>query len=215
MLTITDWGMIDYFEAWERQRRLQARIQAGMEPSTLVFCQHPSVITVGKAGSRSNIVIPEHEWDERGVQVVDVNRGGDVTLHNPGQLVGYTLFRLTDFKTDLHWFLRELEQCIIETIAEVGLTGERVEGLTGVWLQGARKVCAIGIHCSRWVTSHGFALNVENDLQEFSYIIPCGIHDKEVTSINDERSRQSLASITLSDIQRRCAGRFAFHFGEG
>jgi lipoyl(octanoyl) transferase len=212
MLTIEDWGMIDYFEAWERQRRLQARIQAGDAHSTLVFCQHPSVITVGKAGSRSNIIMPEHEWDERGVQVVDINRGGDVTLHNPGQIVGYTLFRLTDFTADLHWFLREIEQCIIETIAEFGLTGERVDGLTGVWLEGARKVCAIGIHCSRWVTSHGFALNVENNLHEFSYIIPCGIHDKEVTSVNAEREKKSNAIVPLKVVQTMCEQRFIAHF---
>jgi lipoyl(octanoyl) transferase len=212
MLTIEDWGLIDYHDAWERQRHLQGRIQAGAKDSTLIFCQHPSVITVGKNGSRENILLPQTQWNERGVEVLNVNRGGDVTLHNPGQLVGYTLFRLTDFTPDLHWFLREIEACIIETIAEYGLQGERVEGLTGVWLEQSRKICAIGIHCSRWVTAHGFALNVQNDLKEFSYIIPCGIHDKEVTSINVEREKKSQNTVSLEDVQNICTRRFLAHF---
>lgn len=212
MLTIEDWGLINYHDAWERQRHLQGRIQAGAKNSTLVFCQHPSVITIGKNGSRDNILLPQSQWNEHGVEVINVNRGGDVTLHNPGQLVGYTLFRLSDFHEDLHWFLREIEECIIETIAECGLIGGRVEGLTGVWVENYRKICAIGIHCARWVTSHGFALNVHNNLQEFSYIIPCGIHDKEVTSIQLEREKKMQSPMSLEDVQNICTKRFITHF---
>ncbi|MCS6809213.1 MAG: lipoyl(octanoyl) transferase LipB [Bacteroidota bacterium] len=212
MLNIEDWGLIDYHDAWERQRYLQGRIQVGAANSTLVFCQHPSVITVGKDGSRDNILLPQSQWNERGIEVVHVNRGGDVTLHNPGQLIGYTLFRLSDFREDLHWFLREIEECIIETIAEFGLEGSRLDGFTGVWLEHCRKICAIGIHCARWVTAHGFALNVTNDLREFSYIIPCGIHDKEVTSVESERMRKSLPPVSLHEVQTVCAQRFIQHF---
>ena len=213
MLNIEHWGMIDYHTAWERQRSTQARIQAGEQDSTLVFCQHPSVITIGKAGSRANIVLADNLLRERGVEVVEINRGGDVTLHNRGQLVGYTLFRLTDYKPDLHWFLREIEACIIETIAEFGLHGGRVEGLTGIWLEDARKICAIGLHCSRWVTSHGFALNVENDMSEFAYIIPCGIADKTVTSVQEEAKKNALVVPNFDAVQNVCEERFRAHFG--
>jgi lipoyl(octanoyl) transferase len=213
MLHIEDWGMIDYYTAWERQKHLQARIQAGERDSTLVFCQHPSVITVGKAGTRANILLSNDELATRSVTVVDINRGGDVTLHNAGQLVGYTLFRLTDYKPDLHWFLREIEECIIETIAECGLVGGRVEGLTGIWLESARKICAIGLHCSRWVTSHGFALNISNNLREFDYIIPCGITDKAVTSIHEEQKKTQIVLSSFTSVQVVCGQRFQAHFG--
>lgn len=211
-LHIEDWGMIDYRAAWERQQQLQRNIQAGERDSTLVFCQHPAVITIGKAGSRANIVLPEEELQRRGVEVIDINRGGDVTLHNPGQLVGYTLFRLTDYKPDLHWFLREIEACIIETIAECGLRGGRVEGLTGIWLEEMRKICAIGLHCSRWVTSHGFALNIANDLREFDYIIPCGIVGRSVTSVYKEQKNIVHSPTTFECVQTLCAQRFQAHF---
>ena len=118
--------------------------------------------------------------------MIDINRGGDVTMHNEGQLVGYPIFDLRDFKQDLHWFLRQIEQAIINTVSKFGMESDRVDGLTGVWLEQARKVCAIGLHCSRWVTSHGFALNVCNNVKDFDYIVPCGIDDKEVTSIENE-----------------------------
>ena len=212
MLHIEHWGIIDYHSAWERQRSTQARIQAGLQDSTLVFCQHPSVITIGKAGSRNNIVLPGALLHERGVEVVEINRGGDVTLHNVGQLVGYTLFRLTDYKPDLHWFLREIEQCIIETIGECGLHGGRVDGLTGIWLENARKICAIGLHCSRWVTAHGFALNVNNDMSEFAYIVPCGLADKAVTSVQEEVKKNALFLPTFDSVQAICEQRFRAHF---
>jgi lipoyl(octanoyl) transferase len=186
---IEQWGMIDYMQAWDRQKVLQARVQRGEQNSTLVLCQHPTVITIGKNGTHDNVNLSEYEAHQLGVQIIANNRGGDVTLHNPGQLIGYPIFRLTDFKPDLHWFLRQLEECIIQTIARFGLQGGRVEGLTGVWLESDRKICAMGLHCSRWVTSHGFALNITNNMEEFDWIIPCGITDKKVTSMHIEMQK--------------------------
>lgn len=205
MIEIEHWGTIDYTEAWQRQKQLQAAVQAGQQRSTLVLCEHPTVITVGRNGGLHNVLPGAAEHN---IPVVPVNRGGDVTLHNPGQLVGYTIFRLTDFREDLHWFLREIEQCIIETIALYGISGGRVPGFTGVWVDDLRKICAIGIHCSRWVTSHGFALNICNNLEEFSYIVPCGITDKAVTSVSRERSN----SVSAVEVQEVCGQIFAKKF---
>lgn len=208
MIAFEDWGLIDYQEAWDRQKVYAGQIQRGERKSTLVFCQHPSVITIGRAGSASNITAEPALLQQKGIQVIENNRGGDVTLHNPGQLVGYPIFHLSHYKEDLHWFLREIEECIIQTIAEFGIKGGRVEGLTGVWIEGERKICAIGIHCSRWVTSHGFALNVENDLSEFGYIIPCGIEDKAVTSI----ARESAQKIVMKEVAEKCRTHFEEKF---
>lgn len=208
MIAIQEWGILDFTEAWERQRVLAAEVLRGERPSTLVLCQHPSVITIGRNGTDSNIVATPQELAQKNISVIPINRGGDVTLHNIGQLVGYPIFKLTDFREDLHWFLREIESCIIETIAEFGLSGGRVEQATGVWIGGERKVCAIGIHCSRWVTSHGFALNVCNDMSEFELIIPCGIVDKGVTSISLEAN----ADTSITSVQEVCKRVFAEHF---
>lgn len=183
---IEDWGLIDYQTAWDKQNELVDAIKKGERRSTLVLCSHPLVITMGRNSSYDNLVLPRDEYDNRGIEVIDINRGGDVTMHNEGQLVGYPIFDLRDFKQDLHWFLRQIEQAIINTVSEFGMESDRVDGLTGVWLEQARKVCAIGLHCSRWVTSHGFALNVCNNVKDFDYIVPCGIDDKEVTSIENE-----------------------------
>lgn len=183
---VQDWGLIDFQLAWDKQNELVSKIQKGEHKSTLVLCSHPLVITMGRNSSYDNLVLPRQEYDKRDIKVIDINRGGDVTLHNEYQLVGYPIFNLNEFKPDLHWFLREIEEVIINTIAELGISSSRVEGLTGVWVEEQRKICAIGLHCSRWVTSHGFALNVSNNVKDFDYIVPCGIDDKEVTSIKDE-----------------------------
>ncbi|MFA7327595.1 MAG: lipoyl(octanoyl) transferase LipB [Candidatus Kapaibacterium sp.] len=183
---VQDWGLIDFQEAWDRQKELVTAIQKGEQRSTLVLCSHPLVITMGRNSSYDNLVLPREEYDNRNIKVIDINRGGDVTLHNENQLVGYPIFNLNDFKPDLHWFLREIEEAIIKTVADVGIDSSRVDGLTGVWIENQRKICAIGLHCSRWVTSHGFALNVCNNVKDFDYIVPCGIDDKEVTSIKNE-----------------------------
>ncbi len=211
-IVVENWGIIPYREAWERQQRLQYQIQSGERDSTLVFCQHPTVITLGKHEDWHDILVPTHELAANGVDLVEIKRGGHATLHNPGQLVGYPIFRLTDFTPDLHWFLRKIEQCIIETIAEFGIVGGRVEGLTGVWVENERKICAIGFHCSRWVTIHGFALNVANNIGEFAYIVPCGIPDKAVTSVNAELSRGNKENVSVQAIQSICQQKIISHF---
>lgn len=190
MIEIQNWGLIDYQVAWEKQKQLVEEIQKGRNKNVFVLCEHPTVITIGKNGTVDNLLLSDKEFEEKNVKVIWNNRGGDVTMHNPGQLVGYPIFNLSSYKEDLHWFLREIEERIIETVAEFGIASSRVEGLTGVWIENQRKICAIGMHCSRWVTSHGFALNVANDLGEFGYIVPCGIDDKEVTSISKEAGTQ-------------------------
>ncbi len=200
MINIQDWGLIGYNEAWNKQKVLVERIQAGEQLSTFVVCQHPTVITAGRATKNGNITASVDFLKNLGVDVIQNDRGGDVTLHNPGQLVGYPIFDLKQYKQDLHWFLREIEECIIETIASYGIIGDRVEGLTGVWVEKKRKICAIGMHCSRWVTSHGFALNVKNNLNEFFYIVPCGIADKEVTSISKELGTE----VDFDEVKNKC-----------
>lgn len=208
MIEIEEWGLIDFNEAWEKQRTLAAAVLKGDKPSTLVLCEHPTVITIGRNGTDANVIETADKLAERKINVIPINRGGDVTLHNPGQLVGYPIFRLTDFREDLHWFLREIEECIIATIGQFGVLGGRVDGSTGVWVEHQRKVCAIGIHCSRWVTSHGFALNANNDIREFEMIIPCGITDKEVTSIKIE----SPDVVNFQKVKEICAGEFNRRF---
>ncbi len=195
-----DWGLIDYNEAWDRQRHLVAEIKSGRKKSTLVLCQHPTVITIGKTGTKENVLQTADYLNARGVEVVYNNRGGDVTLHNRGQLVGYPIFNLKEFRTDLHWFLREIEAAIIELLSSYGIASGRVEGLTGVWIGHLRKICAIGLHCSRWVTSHGFALNVNNNIDEFSYIIPCGINNKEITSMSNELGM----NVAMDEVKNDC-----------
>ncbi len=191
MIEIQNWGTIEYIEAWERQKSLAAEIRKNRGKHVLALCRHHPVITIGRAGGRNNIVCHPELLEKAGISIVETDRGGDITLHSPGQLVGYTIFDLSSLKEDLHWFLREIEAGIIEAIAKFGLKGSRVEGMTGVWIEESRKICAIGMHCSRWVTSHGFALNVNNDLSLFSYIIPCGIKGKAVTSISEETGKQT------------------------
>jgi len=208
MIEIQDWGLIDYNSAWQKQKDLVADIQQMRNRSVLVLCEHPSVITIGKTGSQSNVVSHHSLLEAMGIQVIENDRGGDVTLHNPGQLVGYPIFDLTNYKQDLHWFLREIEECIIDMISNWNLQGGRIDGLTGVWIENKRKICAIGMHCSRWVTSHGFALNVSNDLKEFSYIIPCGITNKEVTSISQETG----TAIDMYNIKQQCIDVFRRRF---
>ncbi len=186
MIEVREWGLIEYNEAWQRQREIVEEIRADRKKNVFVMCQHPSVITIGRNGTEDNIVINPDFLEKQGISVVKNDRGGDVTLHNPGQLIGYPIFNLENYKKDLHWFLREIENSIIELLSGYGIKADVLQGLTGVWIEGKRKICAMGLHCSDWITSHGFALNVNNNLEEFNYIIPCGIRDKEVTSIAKE-----------------------------
>lgn len=203
-IIVTDWGETGYREAWERQtvlfrqtidRKLYNRHVPIEETKPvdnyLIFCSHPPVITQGKSGKAAHLLYTEAALAEKGVQYIRTNRGGDITFHGPGQIVGYPILDLHQFFTDIHKYMRLLEEVIIRTIAEYGLKGQRLEEATGVWLdpydnKRARKICAMGVRSSRWVTMHGFALNVNTDLSYFDYIIPCGIQDKAVTSLAAE-----------------------------
>ena len=160
----------------------------------LLFVEHDPVITMGKSGDTKNVLLNEEMLQKNGVQLFHINRGGDVTFHGPGQIVGYPILDLDYFFTDIGKYLRSIEEVIIRTLKEYTISAERLPGATGVWLDvgkpSARKICAIGIRCSRWVTMHGFAFNVNTDLNYFNYIIPCGISDKTVTSLQKELGRE-------------------------
>lgn len=179
-------GRIPYGAAWELQRQVFDDVQRGARENTFLLCEHPDVITLGRnCRGDENLRASREVLGAEGYEVYEVDRGGDVTYHGPGQLVGYPIVRLADFREDLGWYMRSVEEMIIRAIATVGLEGERKEGMSGVWCD-QRKVCAIGVRASRWVTMHGFALNVTTDLSRFDAIVPCGIADYEVTSIERE-----------------------------
>ena len=176
-LDVRDLGLIPYAEAWKLQQELVAERKAGHAPDTLLLLEHPHVITLGRSAQRENILtIPP------GVDLQETNRGGDVTYHGPGQLVGYPIFDLHGLRKDIAWYMRTIEDCLIQALAAFGISAERLPGLTGVWV-GKDKIAAMGVHLSRWVTCHGFALNVNTDLSYFDAIIPCGIRGHGVTSM--------------------------------
>jgi lipoyl(octanoyl) transferase len=208
MIEIQNWGIIDFKDAWKRQKELVKEIQEKRNRNVLVLCQHPTVITIGRNGSNENITVNRDFLEYSGIAVYEIDRGGDVTLHNPGQLVGYPIFNLSSYHEDLHWFLREIEGAIIELVEEYGIKAKRIKDLTGVWVDGQRKICAMGLHSSRWVTYHGFALNVSNDLSEFGYIVPCGIRNKDVTSINSETGKE----VVFENVLKECINVFEKRF---
>ncbi len=195
-IVLQDLGTKPYKEVWDYQEHLlQQKVKAKQNNITkddyLLFVEHTPVYTLGKNGKEMNLLVNKDFLASKGIEYFHINRGGDITFHGPQQLVGYPILDLDNYKTDLGWYLRSLEEVIILTIKEYGLIGERSKGETGVWLDTnvkskARKICAMGIRCSRWVTMHGFALNVNVDLNYFNYITPCGINDKKVTSIKNE-----------------------------
>jgi lipoyl(octanoyl) transferase len=214
-LIFHDLGNCDYQTAWDYQEKLlQENIAAKSslrqrqstiddsngddEPSTqhyLLFVEHPPVYTLGKSGKEENLLIAEEDRINKDIQYFKINRGGDITYHGPGQLVGYPILDLEKLYTDIGKYLRNLEEVIIKTLAAYGLEGKRSKGETGVWLDPdipgkERKICAMGVRCSRWITMHGFALNVNTDLSYFNHIIPCGIVNKQVTSIEKELGRK-------------------------
>lgn len=210
-MTYKDLGVIEYKDAWDYQENLlqQAvllksaarKADPDYNPLALntahflLFCEHPPVYTLGKSGHMENVLLTTEEMSEKGISFYNSNRGGDITFHGPQQLVGYPVFDLEKFYTDIGRYLRNLEEALILTIAEYGITGSRSAGETGVWIEPGvagkeRKIAAIGVRCSRWVTMHGFALNVNTDLGYFSHIIPCGIVNKQVTSIEKELGRK-------------------------
>ena len=194
-------GLVDYKQCWDLQEELFAEIlsvkslnrKENKEISTknhLIFCEHPHVYTLGKSGDEKNLLVNKDYLKSRGATFHKINRGGDITYHGPGQIVGYPILDLDNFFTDIHKYLRFLEEAVILTLKEYGLESERSPGETGVWFDvgtpKARKICALGVKSSRWVTMHGFAFNVNSDLSYFGNIIPCGITDKSVTSLQKE-----------------------------
>lgn len=200
-------GNIDYKEAWDYQEELFGAIleqksankklaedQKVIMDNHLLVCEHPHVYTLGKSGKFEHLLINNKQLEEKGAKYYKINRGGDITYHGPGQIVMYPIFDLDQFFTDIHKYLRYLEEAVIKTLDEYGIKAERSEGETGVWLDvgtmNARKICAMGVRASRWVTMHGLAFNINTDLDYFTNIIPCGISDKAVTSLNIELRRQ-------------------------
>ena len=206
-IIVKDLGHKDYKETWDYQeslfeeivelkRKNRAENTNLPTPNYFLFVEHPHVYTLGKSGHIENLLIDEAALAKKGATFYKINRGGDITYHGPGQIVGYPIIDLENFFTDIHKYLRSLEEVIIRTLADYGIKGERSEGETGVWLDVgtpfARKICAMGVRASRWVTMHGFALNVNTDLGYFDNIIPCGIRGKAVTSLNVELSKEKV-----------------------
>lgn len=224
IIELQDLGQQDYKETWEYQEALfqsilDLKIKNRREetnlptPNYLLFVEHPHVYTLGKSGHMENMLLNEEQLAEKGATFYKINRGGDITYHGPGQIVGYPILDLDNFFTDIHKYLRFLEEVIILTLAEYGLEAERSEGETGVWLDVgtpfARKICAMGVRASRWVTMHGFALNVNADLGYFDNIIPCGIEGKGVTSLNVELGK---SEIPLEEVQEKIKHHFTTLF---
>lgn len=207
-MKIVEWGLIDFSTAWLQQKEIVENIIGRNEDDTLVLCEHPAVITLGRTTENNSVRVPLELLAAQNISVVDIDRGGEATVHNPGQLVGYPIFDLQRTKPDLHWFLRTVEQCIIDALADFGLAAGRVEGLTGVWIGQDRKICAIGVHCRKWVISHGFALNVDNDIGLFNSIIPCGIQDRGVTSMSKELGHP----VNMADVGAAVSKHFKRHF---
>ncbi len=215
-----DWGLLDYQAAWDKQELLfndtvalkgKNRTENTTIPTSnyLVFCEHPHVYTLGKSGHPENLLLDEQGLEEKQATYYKINRGGDITYHGPGQIVGYPILDLDNFFTDIHLYLRTLEEAVILTLTDYGIAAGRYEGYTGVWLDAdkdsARKICALGVRCSRWVTMHGFAFNVNTDLNYFKHIVPCGIDDKDVTSMERELGY----SLPMDEVKERLKGHIA------
>lgn len=230
-VVFTDLGRIDYQEAWDRQTELHRRLverklaarqagQRGSDPDhQLLFCEHPPVYTLGKSGSTDHLLLDEAELRAGGFQFYRINRGGDITYHGPGQIVGYPIFDLEYFFTDVHRYVRYLEEAVMRTLTDYGLSTVRMPGYTGVWLAADgqrpnRKICAIGVHLSRWVTMHGFAFNVQPDLSHFEHIVPCGIADadKAVTSLARELGQAVDIEEVKDNLKRQFASLFGFEY---
>jgi len=220
-----DWGLVPYQQAWDQQesifkvaadlkfeRRLSGAVDEKPIEHHLIFCEHPPVYTLGKSGKIENLLLNQEELEAVHAQFFPINRGGDITYHGPGQLVGYPIFDLEQFYTDIHLYLRNLEEAIILTLAEYGIKAGRYEGYTGVWidadLPSARKICAMGVRCSRWITMHGFAFNVNTDLSFFKHIVPCGIDDKDVTSIQRELGHE----VDMNELKKRLKAKLSSVF---
>ena len=219
-----DLGSVEYGKAWEYQEMLlqqntgikSARAKGEHSEETrhhLLFCEHPPVFTLGKSGKAEHILVSQEELARRNIAFYPTNRGGDITFHGPEQVVGYPILDLEKFFTDIGRYLRGLEEVIILTLSDYGIKGERSQGETGVWINPenklrARKICAMGVRCSRWITMHGFALNVNTDLDYFNLIIPCGIQGKQVTSIQRELGQ----SVSLKEVKQKLRHYFEIVF---
>ena len=223
-----DLGLIDYKKAWEEQERLfnttiQEKIQIRNGESKIItknyllFCEHPHVYTLGKSGSEANLLLDDEGLKDNDATYYKINRGGDITYHGPGQLVAYPIFDLDQFFTDIHKYMRFLEEAVIQTLNEFGIVGGRVEGLTGVWIDcdspHPRKICAMGVKSSRWVTMHGIGFNVNSDLSYFSHIIPCGIDDKAVTSMQRELGYALNMDEVATILKEKLADQFQYTYG--
>ena len=222
-------GLIDYKQAWEYQEQLfntsiqkKIAIRNGEEVSPiqnhLLFCEHPHVYTLGKSGHVENLLLSEDKLAEHDASFYKINRGGDITYHGPGQLVGYPIFDLDQFSPDIHLYMRNLEESVILTLKEFGIEAGRLSGMTGVWLEPetdrARKICAMGVKSSRWVTMHGIGFNVNSDLNYFSHIVPCGIQDKAVTSIKQELGHEVDMDKVQMILKEKLAEVFSFEYAQ-
>jgi lipoate-protein ligase B len=202
-------GEMDYARALDFQRTVaRARIAGALGEDTLLLVQHPPVVTLGRSSKQQHLLASPELLEARGVQLYEVERGGDVTFHGPGQLVGYPIIDLTRHRKDLHWFLRQVEEALIRTLAAFGIAGERNAGLTGVWTEG-RKIASIGVHARDWVTWHGFALNVSTDLEYFDLIVPCGINAVTMTSMERELG----SGVDITSVEKAVSDAFGSVFG--
>jgi lipoyl(octanoyl) transferase len=207
-LLITDLGLISYTDAYALQQRIVAARKANAIDDVLLFCEHPHVITLGRNANRSNLLASEHVLHQKNVELHPTNRGGDVTYHGPGQIVGYPILNLDKIKRDVGWYVRTLEETMIRASADFGITAYPVPGKTGIWVQTTpieEKLAAIGVHISRWVTSHGFAYNVSTDLRYFDLIVPCGIADRRATSLEKLLQR----AVSLDEVKPRLSHHLA------
>jgi len=229
IVQVRNLGLIAYQEAWDLQEallktavdlKIENRKQntAVLAAHHLLFCEHPHVYTLGKSGAAENLLLDQAHLDQIQAQFFKINRGGDITYHGPGQLVMYPILDLEQFFTDIHQYLRFLEEAVIQTLAHFGISATRLEGMTGVWLDpdgpNARKICAMGVKCSRWVTMHGIALNVDPDLSYFGNIVPCGIQDKAVTSMTKELGRQIDINEVRSVLSAQMASIFNYQIAQ-
>jgi lipoyl(octanoyl) transferase len=206
---IVDLGLMGYAEAWALQKRVVAARKTGAIEDALLFCEHPHVITQGRSGKRNHLLVSENVLKQKGVEFHATDRGGDITYHGPGQLVGYPILNLGAIRRDVVWYVRTLEEAMMRATAEFGIAAERVAGKTGIWVKSENveeKLAAIGVHISRWVTSHGFAYNVSTDLRYFDLIVPCGIADRKATSLEKLLGRR----VEPKEVARR----IAHHLGE-
>ncbi|MDD2286844.1 MAG: lipoyl(octanoyl) transferase LipB [Paludibacter sp.] len=206
-----DWELIEYNQAWKEQEAIFAetisrKIQELKTENYLIFCEHPHVYTLGKSGDEQNLLLNYLQLQAKNAQFVHTNRGGDITYHGPGQIVGYPIFDLANFGIGLKEYINRIEACIIELLQQYNIQSERLEGATGVWLdtgtKQARKICAIGVRSSRYVTMHGFALNINTDLSYFGYINPCGFTDKGVTSLEKELGKKQDIAMLKAQLRK-------------